>query len=1144
MRSGIKPRDPTPSELTELQSWAEATDADRARKGRIVLLAREGMSAREIGMAVGCTPANVKKWLARFNDSGLDGLQELKRGPKKGIRSRFSDDQERAILALAAASPRDLGFDFDRWSPQKLADAAVEREIVPSISHVTVREMMRGAKMVHGPESRPAIAEPIEGSLDLRDLLDEAERDIDAADPRAAVEKLRAALEQPGIVPATEAAVRCRLAEALESLSQYEEAYEVMRRYDDAAVVATLPPSLRGRVKVRLGWIFSWLRNHPRAIAKLNEAIKALRDSGDDNLNEMLAEAYYALGRTYLEIHEYSVAREHLEKAIELQRYSHNNHFLAQVYLRRGTVEFNEGDIDAASEMWEKARSLAEGSHDDNLLGLISMNLGVACINADRGERDRATRYLESAIHHFERGGHTAFLSQAYTNLGDNLRLAGDWPRAIENLQKALELARRVGDLRGRADPLLTIAEIAYRQGRYHDAHQNLKDALELLHRAEDRWGEAYALRVLGGVYYGMKQLPRALRTLRDALHLSTTIRDLRGVTSSHLVLAELYLAEGRLDQAEEYIELARGAIKAFPSQLRASGIAQRLIGRLALARGRTQEAHQHVAQSLSIFTASADQYEVGVSHLEMAEVLGRLGRRDQARQHAAQATEILGRLAAAPELARADELARSPEAPRSTASDTGSLVERRPPEVSDALLMQRLLEASASRDLLLQELVSVLEENFATGRVMLVERTDEGATRTVVAHGYEPGERDEVRHEVEWAMASGERTVEGQLLTLDTRAGEVVALHVERQLPLDRVRPLLRQAELGLENCALRELSRRVVDEPEEELRVESVIPGFIYAGPAMRKVVDQIQKIRTNDVTVLITGESGTGKELVARAIHAESERRRAVFLPFNCTATPKEIIDSQLFGHRRGAFTGATANYPGIIRAAEGGTLFLDEIGDLALEVQPKLLRLLESGEIQPLGEPKPFRVDVRIVAATNSELERAVEEGRFREDLYYRLNIIRVHVPPLRERREEIPVLADYFLTHFAERSGKGGVALRPEAVEVLTNYSWPGNVRQLRNEMERVVTYAAAGARVGAGDLSPELSAMAPRAVREQPFVAPTEPRSLREATARFERELIEEAMERTGGDLVLAARRLGISARGLHVRMAQLGMGR
>ena len=196
------------------------------------------------------------------------------------------------------------------------------------------------------------------------------------------------------------------------------------------------------------------------------------------------------------------------------------------------------------------------------------------------------------------------------------------------------------------------------------------------------------------------------------------------------------------------------------------------------------------------------------------------------------------------------------------------------------------------------------------------------------------------------------------------------------------------------------------------------------------MQRVADQIQRLQGNDLTVLITGESGTGKDLVARAIHAGSLRSGRMFLPYNCTSATRELADSQLFGHRRGSFTGAVADQPGVLRTAVGGTLFLDEIGDLPLDVQPKLLRFLEQGEVLPVGETRPQKVDVRVVAATNADLEQRVSEGKFREDLFYRLSVIRIHVPPLRERREEIPHLSTFFLREASDRLGKPGVASEP------------------------------------------------------------------------------------------------------------------
>ena len=252
------------------------------------------------------------------------------------------------------------------------------------------------------------------------------------------------------------------------------------------------------------------------------------------------------------------------------------------------------------------------------------------------------------------------------------------------------------------------------------------------------------------------------------------------------------------------------------------------------------------------------------------------------------------------------------------------------------------------------------------------------------------------------------------------------------------RVRMMAAVARQGFDLCGVRDRPTAAVDATTER-PLEPLLPGFLCASAAMTRVVDQIQRLQGNDLTVLITGESGTGKELVARAIHVGSSRSAATFLPYNCTTTTRELADSQLFGHRRGSFTGAVSDQPGLIRTAAGGTLFLDEVGDLPLDVQPKLLRFLEQGEIMPVGENRPQPVDVRVLAATNADLEQRVAEGKFREDLYYRLSVIRIHVPPLRQRREEIPHLTTFFLREASERLGKPDVQLelrRPRPVRAV------------------------------------------------------------------------------------------------------------
>ena len=312
------------------------------------------------------------------------------------------------------------------------------------------------------------------------------------------------------------------------------------------------------------------------------------------------------------------------------------------------------------------------------------------------------------------------------------------------------------------------------------------------------------------------------------------------------------------------------------------------------------------------------------------------------------------------------------------------------------------------------------------------------------------------------------------------------------------------------------------------------------------MRNLLRTVERVAPVPVTVLLTGETGAGKEVIAKAIHDLSSRREYPFTGFNCSAVPKEMIESQLFGFKKGSFTGALDHSAGIIRAAEGGTLLLDEIGELSIDMQPKLLRFLESSEIHPLGEGRPLQVDVRVIAATNANIEKLVAEGRFREDLFYRLNIIRLHVPPLRERREEIPLLVEHFLERFCARFRKPGIGVSDELLEYLLLYSWPGNVRQLANEVRRIVALAPTGTVAGPDVLSDEIRSSrltVAAAVRRPAASDVTIPldQPLEAATEALERALIAHVLRKTGGHLEETARMLGISRKGLYLKRVRYG---
>ncbi len=337
-----------------------------------------------------------------------------------------------------------------------------------------------------------------------------------------------------------------------------------------------------------------------------------------------------------------------------------------------------------------------------------------------------------------------------------------------------------------------------------------------------------------------------------------------------------------------------------------------------------------------------------------------------------------------------------------------------------------------------------------------------------------------------------------------------------EHEELIAKVRRLAEHRQLVLENRNL----RRTIDADAPR--------GMIGSSPAMGQVLETVDRVASLPSHVLITGESGTGKDLVARAIHERGSRAKAPFVPINCAAIPEALLESELFGHVKGAFTGAVDNKEGLLKTAGEGTIFLDELADMPLSIQAKLLRAIESREIQPVGSTRRIQIHARVLAATNRDLRSEARAGRFREDLYYRLAVVEIHVPPLRERREDIPLLANYFVEKYARELGRDVRGIGRDALRLLAGHDWRGNVRELSNAIERAVIFAA-GERLAAVDLPDPVRAAAPR--------DPEYSANLREATAEFERAHILRMIEQCGGNKRKAARLLGLGVTSLYRKL-------
>jgi len=320
----------------------------------------------------------------------------------------------------------------------------------------------------------------------------------------------------------------------------------------------------------------------------------------------------------------------------------------------------------------------------------------------------------------------------------------------------------------------------------------------------------------------------------------------------------------------------------------------------------------------------------------------------------------------------------------------------------------------------------------------------------------------------------------------------------------------------------------------------------GIVCVSHEMSEIITQIKSACCSSAPMLITGETGAGKDLIARTVHAIGPRREGEFIPFNCGGITPELIAGELFGHRRGAFTSADRDYKGVIREADGGTLFLDEIGELPLAAQPKLLRFLQEGEIHPLGEARPIKVKARVIAATNRDLEADIRSGRFRDDLYYRLNVFHIHIPPLRERREDIRPLIEHFLDLRRQETGKQGLRLSDKSWALLLGYHWPGNVREVESLSHRLAALAANGEvieletalaaiRTGIG-APPPASATVENGIVIDPCL------TIHEAKDELERLFIIKALNETGRNLSRSAERLGMSLPGLKKAIKRLGI--
>ena len=699
--------------------------------------------------------------------------------------------------------------------------------------------------------------------------------------------------------------------------------------------------------------------------------------------------------------------------------------------------------------------------------------------------------------------------------------LLGDLDSSLQHAQRAIDLAGRSGHFRTRVAAEINLSHILCWRSDYQAATTCVEHALA---KAEDN-----------------KQLLRAALDSK----------------------ANILISTNRFDECAAVLSLVRLLDDAAGARLHWDRLTE--IGtqaRLAQARGDWRATLTEVDSGLALARECGDRLWTRRLHFTRAKCLARLGKstasiseiskgsaidapqaesvaqfygalgaasdsHSRKRQHLGRAVRVC---AAMRNSALADDICAGVE----PGEPINSLATALPSTDLDSAVA--LLDLGAHPHILAREAVAVLEATGCTSAMALLAGTG-ATTRVIEARGWD--ERQ--------ALAAARRSDTLDVIPLGTYRDEPWQILVEPRPALDDRCTLIAVRKLIATATTLdryrREEKQRAALWPAEALDGD---PDSIWASTQMAELLGIARRIAPTPLSVLLTGETGTGKEMLARTIHRASDRADRIFLPFNCTAGPRDMIESQLFGYRKGAFTGAETSFAGVIRSAAGGTLFLDEIAEVPVDLQPKLLRFLESREIHPLGEPQPLKVDVRVIAATNAPLEQLVADGRLREDLFYRLNVVQLKLPPLRERREEIPPLVEHYLRKFADEQKKGMLPLSDEALEYLLLYSWPGNVRQLANEIHRVVAMAEPGATVTPAMLSPEIRASRrtiPAASAAEPEIRLRIDQPLPDAVELLEQTMVRNALDRSHGRVEEAARLLGISRKGLFLKRRRWGLG-
>jgi Nif-specific regulatory protein len=840
-------------------------------------------------------------------------------------------------------------------------------------------------------------------------------------------------------------------------------------------------------------------------------------------------------------------------------------------------VLYKLGEWDRSLE--QHRRNLALSESDGDLWEMVVTSNQIATIEFGRGNFRAARELLERSLRITRKLGTPELEATTLESLGECHEMLGDWAAARDCYQRCLTTQGFDEERSARVSVYVPLARLHARTGDVARAMSYAQKAYETSERTRDQRLQAAASLLLAQIEQERENYPVAEKLLNEARDLFVASANLRGYALTTVIGGKRAFRERLLDDAFALAE--EGAVTARRLGDRYTlAHADLLAGKVLFAKGSREEGEERFDRAQKAFEELDTVYEVGRLLFEMG-----LLRQDpeEASQALRRAIRIFEKLGAGPDLERARG-AHFRIRPSGTVSDTS---------VVGLYEVVKIINSTLSVEEVLNRVLDIAIKRLRAerGMIMLIDPIT-GTLRTRVARN--------IREEVESArspqaiirevMQSGRSVISADaradarfldsetitsenivstlcvpLVIRDVVAGAIYVDHREvRNLfsarDVNFLEAFADQSAIAIENARLYEeieQSRMRLSVENESLRddalVEKHLDSIVGVSEGVRRIQFTIRKAASSTSTVLVRGESGTGKGLVARIIHNVSQRRAGPFIKFNCAALPENLAESELFGHEKGSFTGADRRKPGRFELANGGTIFLDEVGKMSMAMQAKFLRVVEDKEFERVGGTVTLHTDVKIIAATNLDLEKAIVQGTFREDLFYRLNIIPIHMPPLRERKEDLESLAEYFIRKICRDLGIDPKRLEPGVMGLFATYDWPGNVRELEATLHRAIVMSSEDV-LGQADFVGLLADVAVAAETPAPPGLPRDvlspvirrmdmsPELFEEVVARAEKQLIQQALQETGGKIREAARRLGLARNTLKAKMQKYGV--